>query len=790
MRKNRAALQDIAPRGSWLLYILAIAAVFPCIVATAPAEAVEYWYDGDRRVPIRLVQPSPESLQGGRVQGTIAAFRASESGPEMLTDGTFYVCYPNDWDESRITALEANYRLIPSEQNPLLAGVRMYKLADPVAAVALANRIYEARGVRCAAPVWQRPVQKRSLPTGGDPLFNLQWHLENRGQGSGMPGADINALPAWAITLGQGITIAVLDDGLDIHHPDLVDNALPSGHFDFINNLTDPTAGRHGTAVAGIAAARGFNNIGGRGVAPAASLLGIRILDDSGLLDDYIVAQAFSYATYRADIVNNSWGPPDGPLHAFEGPSPLVRGAIENGIRFGRQGRGNIYVFAAGNGGADDDSNLDGYATLRYSIPVSATNNLGRAASYSEAGANILVNAPSSGGTLNMVTTDRLGVLGYNTSVSANNLADTNYTNSFTGTSGAAAVVSGVIALMLAANPSLNWREIQQGLAAGAVRNDPAHFLWRENGAGYWINEQYGFGRVEAANAVTQAISRQEPIRSERQSTPVRAFANRTIPDNTPAGISSSLLVQENLRIEHVEVTVNIPDHTYWGDLTIYLTSPAGTTVRLAKSHFIRQDARSLGYHNWTLASPLLLGESSKGTWTLQVVDDAPADTGTLESWSIIVYGTSLPATIADLPTRCDGKSLRHPETVRPAAIAQGVSRHGGPFRSATVGSVLEDYGVVATIAPTEDPLAMWRFSVAVHEGAGGVNTWYMRLNDGWHSWDGNLSALRGFAATGQAPAIIYQGRLVPGRYSVMNGYGTADGDIIYCPEPLMVTVM
>ena len=605
-----------------------------------------------------------------------------------------------------------------------------------------------------------------------------------------MPGADINAFPAWAITLGQGVTIAVLDDGLDIHHPDLVDNALPSGHFDFINNLTDPTAGRHGTAVAGIAAARGFNNIGARGVAPAASLLGVRILDDSGRLDDYIVAQAFSYATDRADIVNNSWGPPDGSLHAFEGPSPLVRSAIENGIRFGRQGRGNIYVLAAGNGGADDDSNLDGYATLRYGIPVAASDNLGRAASYSEAGANILVNAPSGGGTLNLVTTDRPGALGYNTGAPANDLADTDYTDSFSGTSGATAVVSGVVALMLAVNPNLNWREIRQGLAAGAVRNDPSHSLWRTNGAGYWINEQYGFGRVEAANAVNQAVSRQEPIRSERQSTPVRVIANRAIPDNTPAGITSSLLIREDLRIEHVEVTVNIPDHTYWGDLTIYITSPAGTTLRLIKSQFIRGDARSLGYHDWTLASPLLLGESSKGTWTLRVVDDAPADTGTLESWSIVVYGTAFPATLADLPASCDGKSLRQPETIRPAAIAQGISRHGGPFAAAAVGSMFEDYGVVATIAPTEDLLAVARFSVAVREAAGGVNTWHMRLDDGWHTWDGSLSALRGFAATGPAPAVIYQGRLAPGRYSVISGYGTADGDIIYCPEPLSVTVM
>ncbi len=790
MRKSSAALRDSAPKGSWLFYMLAIAAAFPCIVATAHAQAVDYWYDGDRRVPIRLVQPIPESLQDGRTQGTVAAFRASESGPEMLTDGSFYVCYPNDWDEGRVAALEANYGLRASEQNPRLAGIRMYRLADPVAAVALANRIYEERGVRCAAPVWQRPVQKRSLPTGSDPLFDLQWHLENRGQESGTPGADINALPAWAITLGQGITIAVLDDGLDIHHPDLADNALPSGHFDFINNLSDPTAGRHGTAVAGIAAASGFNNIGVRGVAPAASLLGVRMLDDSGLLDDYIVAQALSYAIDRADIVNTSWGPPDGSLHAFDGPAPLVRSTIENGVRLGRQGRGNIYVVAAGNGGADDDSNLDGYANLRYAIAVSATTNVGPAAIYSEAGANILVNAPSGGGTSDLVTTDRPGVLGYNTGASAHDLADTAYTNSYSGTSGAAAVVSGVSALMLAANPGLNWRELQQGLAAGAVRNDPAHGLWRKNGAGYWINEQYGFGRVEAANAVTQAICRQEPIRSELQSTPVRALVNRTIPDNTPAGISSSLLVQENLRIEHVEVTVNIPDHTYWGDIAIYLTSPANTAVRLAKSHFIAQDARSLGYRNWTLASPLLLGETSKGTWTLRVVDDTPPDTGTLESWSIIVYGTSLPATIADLPTSCDGKSLRHPETVRPAAIAQGVSRQGGPFRPATVGSVLEDYIVAATIAPTEDPLVTSRYTVALYEEASGVNTWFMRVNDGWDFWDGTLSALRGFSATEQAPAILYQGRLVPGQFSVINGYGTADGDIIYCPEPLRVTVM
>ncbi|MFM9159887.1 MAG: S8 family serine peptidase, partial [Dolichospermum sp.] len=130
---------------------------------------------------------------------------------------------------------------------------------------------------------------------------------------------------------------------------------------------------------------------------------------------------------------------------------------------------------AGGNGrGSLDNSNYDGYANSRYVIAVAAhrNNSNGVFSGYSEPGANLLVTAPSNGGTLGVVTTDLMGADGYN------GLTDQNYTNAFGGTSSATPLVSGVIALMLQANPNLTWRDVQHILVRSAEKNDPTNTDW------------------------------------------------------------------------------------------------------------------------------------------------------------------------------------------------------------------------------------------------------------------------------------------------------------------------
>ena len=129
-----------------------------------------------------------------------------------------------------------------------------------------------------------------------DPLYKYQWHLNNIGQTnfastSGTVGADLNVDTVISSGYtGVGVLINVVDEGLEIAHEDLVDNVV-AGSYDLLNLDTDPTndslSGDHGTSVAGISNSVGWNNKGGRGVAPEASLIGYNFLKNATNSNEY-----------------------------------------------------------------------------------------------------------------------------------------------------------------------------------------------------------------------------------------------------------------------------------------------------------------------------------------------------------------------------------------------------------------------------------------------------------------------------------------------------------------------
>lgn len=454
-----------------------------------------------------------------------------------------------------------------------------------------------------------------------DPLFSNQWHLENRGQGGGQPGEDLNVLPAWADYQGSASQIiAIVDDGVEISHQDLAPNVVPGLSYDFVSNDNDPTAGQHGTAVAGVAAAAGFNGLGVSGVAPKAGLVGFRLLSSSGATD----AKEAAALTRSYDAVaayNNSWGPADDGKR-LEGPGPLTQAALANAVAKGRGGKGNIYCWAGGNGGDNDNANYDGYANSRYTIAVAASTATGKRAPYSEKGANLLVNAPSSGNALGITTTDRTGAAGYEAG---------DYTSGFGGTSAAAPMVCGVVALMLQANPELSWRDVKYLLATTATRNDPADADWKSNGAGHWVNHKYGFGRVNAGAAV--AAARDWTPLGNSFVTALSASVNQPILDNRE--VLSTIHVGQNARVEFVEVALDAT-HSDWGDLELTLISPAGVESLLAEAH----DAGSppSPFNGWVYASERHLDETATGSWTLRLRDRALGNTGQFKNWSLRLY--------------------------------------------------------------------------------------------------------------------------------------------------------
>ena len=471
---------------------------------------------------------------------------------------------------------------------------------------------------------------RRADPT--DPLFGDQWHLRNIGQSGGQTGADANVPPAWDLGYtGDGVTIAVVDDGLQHAHGDLVPNYSASASWDLVENDGDPTPAAndgHGTSAAGVAAADNDGFSCGVGVAYDAAISGIRT---SEIMDDVQQATALTYAYQANSIYNNSWGPAD-DLGTVNGPGTLTILALEEGVTNGRAGLGTVYVWAAGNGlealdEGHDDVNYDGYANSRFTIAVGATNDGGTQSPYSEPGAAMLVNAPSNGIDTGVTTTDLLGTDGYSTG---------DCTDAFGGTSSASPVVAGTVALMLDANPNLTWRDVQHILIETATQNHPADSDWTINGAGYPINHKYGFGRVDAAAAVSAASSWATVAPAVAQTSGLQVVGS-AIPDDDQAGIIDTVTVTNDMILEHVEVVLDVPA-PYSADFEVELTSPSGTQSVLAERHSSPADG---GYLGWQFMSVRYWGESAVGEWSLRVADRWAPDVGMFDSWELILHGVS-----------------------------------------------------------------------------------------------------------------------------------------------------
>jgi subtilisin-like proprotein convertase family protein len=348
------------------------------------------------------------------------------------------------------------------------------------------------------------------------------------------------------------------------------------------------------------------------------------------------------------DISNNSWGAPDET--GLLTPSSMAwRDSINTGLTTGRGGKGTLYIFAAGNGGLQENSNYDGFANNRGVMAICAVGDNGIQAVYSEQGANLWVCAPSGGNNGHSITTtDRTGSLGFNTG-GMSDYPSTNYTKIFAGTSASVPMVSGVVALMLQANPNLGWRDVRLILAQTARKNDPADPDWTTNGAMHDINHKYGFGVIDADAAVTAAISWPNAGTEITHTTPTSPKpVNLAIPDENTTGVSDTITVTGSgiTSIEFVEVVFSASDHTYFGDLQVVLTNnTTGTVSHLAESHACTDaDAGTSipcqpSFNNWVFGTARHLGEAADGDWTLTVRDLEPVDTGTFQSWQLKFYG-------------------------------------------------------------------------------------------------------------------------------------------------------
>ena len=348
-----------------------------------------------------------------------------------------------------------------------------------------------------------------------DPLFPNQFYLENRDVTGGMRGADLNVRGAWPITRGGDVVVGVADDGIEITHPDLESRVTNVPHFNFITGVADgapdSSYDMHATAVAGLIAATENNGLGVTGVAPEARLASWKIFADGQSPSFPTDEQMMDMFEHRTDIVavqNHSWGY-GGVVQ--DGPSLLEQIGISNAVTTGRTGLGVVMVRSAGNERATGgDANNDGYVSDPQVIAVAAVRADGRATRYSNAGACVLVAAPSSeiqevgSGTdpafPTLATTDRQGAEGYNPTGDYG-LDSTG----FSGTSGSAPQISGIAALILSAKPSLTFRDVQHIFIQASRHIDVADPNIRTNQAGFLVSHNVGFGVPDAAFAVQLA---------------------------------------------------------------------------------------------------------------------------------------------------------------------------------------------------------------------------------------------------------------------------------------------
>ena len=542
-----------------------------------------------------------------------------------------------------------------------------------------------------------------------DPLYRQQWHLNNTGQraysdSAGSPNADLslNRILSRGPT-GAGVRVAVVDTGLETCHPDLAANVEIDASFNFNAGLAGRTltfapwhgarpdepfnphpVGDHGTSVAGLIAAESRNGVGGRGVAPGVALRGYNMLsavdNDVGVYLDSLGASRFAPDSANVDVFNMSFGSLGYPGN--------ISGEREALFAFGtrqlRGGLGAIYVKAAGNGFGScaainpsplaaevgcASANGDATNNIPYVIVVGGLRATGARASYASAGANLWVSAPAGQyGTREpaMVTTDQVGsTAGYGvfygdrlsqlTGLNPNH----DHTSLFNGTSSAAPNVSGAVALLLEAVPTLTWREVKHVLASTARRTDRdiaavrrafgdtrrvVRHAWTRNGAGYYFHNWYGFGAVRA-DAALAAAQRLAPgsLGAFRRSGWFDSGAESTpIPDYSGDGVAQTLRIAglpTFANIEAVMVEVDL-DHPFPHDLGIALESPSGTPSILNPvfNEVLAIDRTGAPPLRWRLLSNAFYGEAPNGDWTLTVFDGAGGEIGALAGWRMRFY--------------------------------------------------------------------------------------------------------------------------------------------------------
>jgi Ca2+-binding RTX toxin-like protein len=495
-------------------------------------------------------------------------------------------------------------------------------------------------------------IRTADMPS--DELFAEQWYLN-----------EINVLPVWQDYTGKGVTIGQFEPSgpyagdkeiLDYRHPDLQPNIDQAWLAD-AQNVPGQSFSEHATLVAGVmVAAR--NGEGAVGVAYGASIAGYQIGDtlSQNSPTNVTLDLANLYKLKDFDISNNSWGLA-GNFEFFSTLTPsIAEEFLRPAVLLGRDGLGSNIVMAGGNSRqSGGNTNASELTANRYVITTGAINATGdistltiAQAPFSNPGASILVSAPGS----NVASTSRI-LLGDDGTVfgSDNKTAQ--------GTSFATPIVSGVVALMLEANPHLGYRDVQQILALTSRKVDDASTdtVWNGatnwNGGGMHTSHDYGFGEVDARAAVrlAETWTTQHTAYNERHLSNAEGSmgsgSNLNVAITNGGVLTRTLSLGAGLRAEHVEVTLDIT-HSYLNDLTVELISPTGTVSKLVANPGVTETnpVLNMSQLKFTFDTTHSWGENVQGNWQLRITDRSGLGTGVLNGWKVDAYGSDLNETV------------------------------------------------------------------------------------------------------------------------------------------------
>lgn len=553
--------------------------------------------------------------------------------PESLAQGPKSVIKKSSWSELRAS--------LDDEINPSLVHTSVVhpeqhfqEIQD--GSMAVSKRGYNSLTVDNLVGPPPQPQEP------SDPLFPYQWYLKNTGQNGGKARLDLNVEAAWAQGItGLNVTTAIMDDGVDYMHPDIINNYNARASYDFSSNdpfpyprYTDDWFNSHGTRCAGEVSAAKDNDVCGVGVAYNSLVAGIRMLDQP-YMTDLIEANSMGHQPDLIDIYSASWGPTDDG-RTVDGPRNATMRAIVRGVNEGRKGLGNIYVWASGDGGEDDDCNCDGYAASMWTISINSAINTGENAHYDESCSSTLASTFSNGAkdpNTGVATTDLYGKC----------------TKTHSGTSAAAPEAAGVFALAIEANRLLTWRDMQHLTVLTSKRNSlfdsKSRFFWTMNGVGLEFNHLFGFGVLDAGAMVALAKQwKTVPARFHCEAgssiglarIPTDKSLFLTIDTQACAGLETEVNY-----LEHVQAVVTL-NSTRRGAVQLFLRSPMGTRSMILSERPNDADSTD-GFTKWPFMTTHTWAEYPRGKWSLEVefvTGGGPPMQGFVKEWTLLLHGT------------------------------------------------------------------------------------------------------------------------------------------------------